>query len=479
MTNTYSEPRSPLAARPRALVNADSSAISGGSTAGLNFRLEDRARLTFCIGTQELWSQSDLTLEELARLLTALAGAWDALGAEESYPLSVSVDAPSQLKTALRPLMPGSSEVELAVEEYRASHDLAAWLGIESPSLWFMREGLLMVTEAGGITRRVDAAQALWTLERFGDALLRVVKQDYPAARAAWRQRNTSDEQSIERLVRINLGGPEARTQDLFDRKIIVLPTCRSDAMRGLDEVLAAARMWPVSVPIDDLARVATEIRATPHRATPKLDELSKEALAILEEGSDKPVRETAIAIARWLRRRLGLNYYDRIEPKQILDSWDVLIRRMALVEDIDAASFWGDQHGPCILLNPNSRKASTGSSDRDGLTAAMRFTLAHEICHLLLDRKGSLPVAEVLGGATPVRSETRADVFASHLLLPFEAVEQEHARSYSLEGCVGNLTASLGVSRMLAAAQLLWRYYNTLSTADRRWLQGVVFGHA
>jgi hypothetical protein len=468
-----------LAARPRALVSADSPSISGGSIAGFNFRLEGRTRLTFRIGSQELWSHLHLTLEELARLLTGLAGAWDALGAEESYPLSVSVDAPSQLKTALRPLMPGSSELELAVEEYRTSHDLAAWLGVETPSLWFMREGLLMVIESSGITRRVDAAQALWTLERFGDALSRVVKQDYPAAWAAWHHRNTSDGQSIERLVRMSLGGSDERAQDLFDRKIIMLPTRRSDAMRGLDEVLAAARMWPVSVPIDDLARAATEIRATPHQATPELDQLSIEALAMLEEGNDKPVRETAIVVAQWLRRRLGLSYYDRIEPKQILDSWDVLIRRMELVPDVDAVSFWGDRHGPCILLNPNSLKASTGSLDQDGLTAAMRFTLAHEMCHLLLDRKGSLPVAEVLGGATPVRSETRSDVFASHLLLPFEAVEQEHARSYSLEVCVGNLMVSFGVSRMLAAAQLLWRYYHTLPSADREWLRAVVSGQA
>jgi hypothetical protein len=45
-------------------------------------------------------------------------------------------------------------------------------------------------------------------------------------------------------------------------------------------------------------------------------------------------------------------------------------------------------------------------SADPSDVNGAMRFTLAHELCHLLVDRKGSLPVAEVLGGATPNRPE-------------------------------------------------------------------------
>jgi len=110
-------------------------------------------------------------------------------------------------------------------------------------------------------------------------------------------------------------------------------------------------------------------------------------------------------------------------------------------------------------------------------VSGAMRFTLAHEICHLLVDRKGSLPVAEVLGGAAPALSETRAEVFASHLLLPFAAVERQRANSHNLEDCIGRLTTSFGVSRSLAAGQLLWRYYNSLSLADRDWLGGVVNG--
>jgi Zn-dependent peptidase ImmA (M78 family) len=354
---------------------------------------------------------------------------------------------------------------------------MADWLGIEEPSLWFMREGLRMVVEAENTVRRIDGAQVLWTLERFGDVLSEVVKEVYPDAQAAWRNRIASDAQSIERLVRINLGSEE-RAQELFDRKIIELPIRRSDAMRGLDAVLAAARMWPAFVPVDDLARVATEIRAVSRSATPELDTLSDEAFTFIDGDDEKRPRDSAMKLARWLRERLGLTDLDRVDPKQILEAWGVLIRRMSLIEQIDAVSFWGDQHGPCILLNPDSRKASTGTLDQDGLTGAMRFTLAHEICHLLVDRKGSLPVAEVLGGATPARSETRADIFASHFLLPFAAVERQRAHSYGFEDCIGRLTASFGVSRSLAAAQLLWRYYNSLSQTERDSLGRMITGH-
>ena len=53
------------------------------------------------------------------------------------------------------------------------------------------------------------------------------------------------------------------------------------------------------------------------------------------------------------------------------------------------------------MLLNLDARYAS--SSGR------RRATLAHEICHLLVDRGSALPLVEVLGGRTAEHVERRA----------------------------------------------------------------------
>jgi Zn-dependent peptidase ImmA (M78 family) len=45
--------------------------------------------------------------------------------------------------------------------------------------------------------------------------------------------------------------------------------------------------------------------------------------------------------------------------------------------------------------------------------------TLAHEFCHLLVDRGHALSAVDVLGGRMPNAVEARAKAFAGELLLP------------------------------------------------------------
>jgi hypothetical protein len=471
------EPVTPLAVGLGASLRAaDRVSVVRGQASGLSFSLERErenagARLTFRVAGSDLWSQSDLSGGDLANLLRGLACAWDALVVEEVYPHSLTPEHPSQLEPKLEALLKDVNEVDLLVKAYRASHDLSAWMGSDFPSLWFMREGLLMVVEASGIVRRLGGGDVLRTLEHLGDAIAELTKEAEPSARIAWRNRNDTSQKSIDRLLRLSMGRSEGIVRQLIERKIIPFPRRRSDAMRGLDAVQAAARMWPARLPVASLERVAAEIRAVSRRDTAELDQLSEAALAALAGSADKPARIGGAAIALWLRGRLGLNYTDRADPQGLLDRWGVLIRRVELVLAVEAVSFWGDQHGPGILLNPNSRKARIGKLDQRQLNGAMRFSLAHEICHLLVDRKGSLPVAEVLGGATPSRPENRANVFAAHFLLPLRAVEEAYIGSANVEDCLETLTSAFGVSRTLAGAQLKWRYYGSdvLSPADWR----------
>jgi Zn-dependent peptidase ImmA (M78 family) len=96
-------------------------------------------------------------------------------------------------------------------------------------------------------------------------------------------------------------------------------------------------------------------------------------------------------------------------------------------------------------------------------------------MAHLLLDRTGALPVAEVLQGQVISHVEARARAFAAELLLP----QEEAAAAYlstpdSPERVVKSLVSRYGVSLELAA----WQIRNsdaTISPRSRAVLRGFV----
>lgn len=106
------------------------------------------------------------------------------------------------------------------------------------------------------------------------------------------------------------------------------------------------------------------------------------------------------------------------------------------------------------MLLNERVRYNTTLSDDPNPY--GRRATLAHEIAHLLVDRSGSLPLAEVLGGArTPSRAESRAGAFAAELLLPRSIAAPKMINAEEdPEGQVRVLQRTYGVSKVVVAGQ-------------------------
>lgn len=114
----------------------------------------------------------------------------------------------------------------------------------------------------------------------------------------------------------------------------------------------------------------------------------------------------------------------------------------------IDAIGCWGPRHGPAVLLNSDTGHAA--SSGRG------RATLAHEVCHLLVDRKNSLPLVEVLGGRTAKHVEQRARAFAAELLLPRDIAGQAFLDHEGEEArAARSLCSRFGVSSELLAWQV------------------------
>jgi Zn-dependent peptidase ImmA (M78 family) len=76
-----------------------------------------------------------------------------------------------------------------------------------------------------------------------------------------------------------------------------------------------------------------------------------------------------------------------------------------------------GPQHRPTILSN---RNCSWNASQ-----AGRRFTIAHELCHLLHDRPYGRQVATASGPWSPRDVEQRANAFAAMLLMPPDSVAE------------------------------------------------------
>jgi Zn-dependent peptidase ImmA (M78 family) len=75
------------------------------------------------------------------------------------------------------------------------------------------------------------------------------------------------------------------------------------------------------------------------------------------------------------------------------------------------------DDRAPLILLNENCVRHA--DSEGKPMRSGIRFTLAHELCHLLIDRDAGSQLALVSGPWAPKSVEQRANAFAAALLMP------------------------------------------------------------
>jgi Zn-dependent peptidase ImmA (M78 family) len=64
------------------------------------------------------------------------------------------------------------------------------------------------------------------------------------------------------------------------------------------------------------------------------------------------------------------------VEVEKIVRDFGVAIIDRSLSPVIDAVGSWGNRHGPAIVVNTAGRQSGT--------VPGRRFTIAHELCHLL-----------------------------------------------------------------------------------------------
>ena len=106
------------------------------------------------------------------------------------------------------------------------------------------------------------------------------------------------------------------------------------------------------------------------------------------------------------------------VDMDQHLADWGVAVQEVRLSdEQVGGVAVARDGLAPLIVLNM--------SNPRNQFPSGRRFSLAHELCHLLHDRRAGVDLALVSGPWAPIEVEKRANAFAAMLLMPDHLVER------------------------------------------------------
>jgi Zn-dependent peptidase ImmA (M78 family) len=448
----------------------DARLIEHGSGAGLRFRVQwehedpcgtaaeaTRGELELWLGDVLVWGKStdgksrgfSWTWIEMVEFLS---GAWPYLSWEELDPLHLDVP-PGQLRAAAEQRwdgMPGPDrdQEEQALWAFEETHDLArAVQGAWPQSVFLLKEGDGMWVHAGARRLRCRAQAVLSTLADLGDSICnRINCLSDPRSVAALAGWNVRAQRSTEELVSIATG---LRTEEMIDiaggLSFSVAWGIPANDFQ-LSEVQAAARMVGGILAPEQIRKVLNAVRGARKVSTENLDALSAEAIATLAKHSASSAFDQGYELAIWFRARQNASIEARVEPSDILTSWEVAVSEIRIDNPrLDAVSCWGPQHGPAIFVN--KRGAHNTSRGR-------RATLAHEICHILIDRKDALPLGEALGGSAPKSAEQRARAFAAEFLLPRRVAFQQMIDATEPKQSVDKLCKEYGVSRVIVAWQ-------------------------
>ena len=165
------------------------------------------------------------------------------------------------------------------------------------------------------------------------------------------------------------------------------------------DVMVLAGSLFRLTSPDGDSVPMASRCRAAP-----------------TGDPDDSPWQQ-GYALAEELQNDLdGCVDHERVDVEAILERLGVDVAEASLSDrSIQGVAIAGPRHRSGIVWNRNNHF----NADSRGL----RFTLAHELCHLLFDRNVGQRLAVASGPRAPPSLERRANAFAAMLLMPTEAV--------------------------------------------------------
>lgn len=388
-------------------------------------------------------------------LLEFLGDKWPWLVLEEKYPISVNPLNPGTTRREAEKRWESIAEEQYLEEDERlfrfeARHDLAMGMkGIFLPSLFILRQGKKSWICSDKVRLLAEFQEIVDVLTRLGDCLADFIENSQAprAERTVQRWRNR-EQRARDRFWELRTSmSRELRSRLEQGQPPEEFWETGSESVDFDNELLAAARLSTGVVSVEEQRSILERIREIPFRQVQGLETVADKIATELDE-SMRPY-EQGYAAARALRWILELDPESPTDPEQTLADWGVAVREITLDYcPLDAVAAWGTSHGPVVILN-------TGQGARPAHGHGRRSTLAHEICHLLVDRKGALPFAEALGGNTALYVEQRARAFAAEFLVPEETGVQYVRRCTGLQESLEKMSEDFAVSIELAALQI------------------------
>jgi len=403
-------------------------------------------------------------------ILSHLVEFWKPLSLRQTYPIAVFPDRPSQFRIEAEkrwsslPIEVAEREDEL-VSDFEDAHDFSRCFAgdFELPQLWFLRAGDRMIVDAPAAgLRSLPFVAASKQISLLGDEIAsHLAKRPSRWSKLidAWRHRDQGDR---SRLLAWSTGLDQSFAARLADEGVLSLPTSVSDAANDSDELRIAARMAS-ALPHEQIRQILGVVRSFDKTSAPALDQLGEEVSVHLDrEFAGLRDYEQGEAAARFVRERLSAATSSAFDIWKELNRLGVICRSRAVEpSSLDALAVWGDRYGPAVLLNESSVRIRCRRGAQIERNWAARVTLAHELCHLLLDRGHALSAVEVLNSKMPPGIERRAKSFAGELLLPYVAAAEAWTRAgrprnlEGLEAIASALTKHFHVPKAVAVWKL------------------------
>ncbi|NOY94581.1 MAG: ImmA/IrrE family metallo-endopeptidase [Deltaproteobacteria bacterium] len=419
-----------------------------------------RGRLAVRVGAHEVWPLGKSTETwPWVELFEYLVSAWRYLVDEPGVdPLGLGGPPTTLWKRAedrWATMAEGRAErEEEMLSGFLRMHDLSEGLrGTLAPSLYVLRYGDRVQVASEGVNEELPWEQVRTSLEMLGEKISRrLAALEDPRAQDAverWRRRDDStpgqrlqvatgwDATSLERLA----GGKSKRKLEA-----VLGRDATDDPMSS--PLAWAARMIDPASPPEALRALFRAVRDCGARDATALDAWRGSVQLV----SASPY-EQGYALAAWLRSRVSAADDQPFEIRGFLAALGVeVIDVEADGVSADAICVWQrNQLGPVIAVNTRGPHARGHRG--------LRATLAHELCHLLIDFGGrELPMAEAKTRSAPADLEARCNAFAAELLLPRAIAAREFGdvTLAGIEPAVEDIARRYEASRAVVAWQVL-----------------------
>ncbi len=203
---------------------------------------------------------------------------------------------------------------------------------------------------------------------------------------------------------------------------------------------------------LDDVARLTSNIVANyVDDATPWLSAL--DLPLDLSEVLQLPPGEQGGRLGEKACELLGGGTRDWVDIESITSRLDISVSEMQLSDiEVRAVSVFGPTQRPHVFRNARTRWGNSAG--------VARFTLAHELCHLLLDREHGDELAIASGPWAPLAIERRANAFAAAFLMPTWLLRDALA-SASAPADDPDTIKSVSARLHVSASSLIDRLYN------------------